>query len=178
MTAPPGYPPPGPPGAPPLPSGAPMPGAPASRGRSGRGGIVVIIVLVGVILLCGGLGTTGYLLVAKVPPGAGSPPAAVSKLLDTVFHQGDASGAARYICDQQRQGAGSVTRALAQASQASKSEVTWSEPKQTGGSSSKATVTSDLNLNGGQAGSSDGQTWTFSVVNEAGWRVCGIKTGT
>src|SRR4051794_4894233 len=93
---PPGYPaaqPPVPPRGP-VPPVGPPPGQgwapPAPRRRPGsRGGLAVVLILVGVVLLCGGLGTTGYLLVARVPPGAPQPTDAVDRLLTAVFDKAD-----------------------------------------------------------------------------------------
>ncbi|GAA4217486.1 Rv0361 family membrane protein [Actinocatenispora rupis] len=155
--------------------GTPHPPAPPRT----RGGTVTVVVLIGVILLCLGLGTTGYLLVGRVPAGGASPAAAASGLLDAVFHEQNVDTANRYVCAQQRD-ANSVKQLITEAAryQGKGSGVTWTAPKQTSHDDDKAQVTSTLTLKRTVDGQSQSahQTWTFQTVDEHGWRVCSIRT--
>jgi len=141
-----------------------------------RGGTVVIFVLIGVVLLCLGLGTTGYLLVAKVDPGADRPAGAASALLSAIFTKQDEKAAERYVCAKQRD-ADAVQQLIDEAAQYRQagSKVSWSTPRQTARHGDDATVTAVLRLRR-TAGRTDEQTWRFGVVEEHGWRVCSIRT--
>lgn len=183
---PPGYPPAPPPGPvppgmaapggpPPPPPGPPGWAPPQPRRRPGsRGGLAVVLILVFVVLLCGGLGTTGYFLVAKIPPGAPQPTDAVSRLLDAVFHKQDETTADRYVCDSARDGQ-TVPQLVQRAGQGSSQPVTWTDPKLDSKKGDSAVVSSDLTLPGASGGSAQ-QHWRFNVADEGGWRVCGLKT--
>lgn len=162
------------------PAGPPPPGVPGwappqPRRRPGsRGGLAVVLILVFVVLLCGGLGTTGYFLVAKIPPGAPQPTDAVSRLLDAVFRQHDETTADRYVCDGARDGQ-TVPRLVQRAGQTSNAQVTWTDPQQQSRKGDSAVVATDLTLPGG-TGDKTQQHWRFTVADEGGWRVCGLKT--
>jgi hypothetical protein len=180
---PPGYPaaqhpaPPAGPGMPggPVPPGVPGWAPPAPRRRPGsRGGLAVVLILVAVVLACGGLGTTGYFLVARIPPGAPQPTDAVSRLLDAVFTKHDETTADRYVCDGARDGQ-TVTRLAQRAGQSNTTQVTWTDPKQDTRNGDSATVSTQLTLPTDTGGTSR-QRWRFTVADEGGWRVCGLKT--
>ena len=145
-----------------------------------RGGTVAVFVLIGVVLVCLGLGTTGYLLVAKVEPGATKPTGAASGLLDAIFVRQDAKAAERYVCAEQRD-AKAVQQLLDEAAQYQKpgSKVTWDHLEQTKRHGDKATVTAELTLRRTVQGEArtDRQTWKFGVADQHGWRVCSIRTG-
>jgi hypothetical protein len=181
MSAPqPPYPPPvgRPPMAPP-PVGPPLgpPGVVPRPGRSASG-TAVVVVLVVAVLLCLGVGTTGYLLVVRTPAGADQPPGAASGLLTAMFRSQSTDDAERYICAEQRDPQ-SVQDLLSQAAQYGQSgRVSWSTPhvkkKRSDGS---VLVTTMLKVSS-QAQDTKGDTrrWTFTTVDERGWRVCDIKT--
>jgi hypothetical protein len=191
MSAPGPYGPPGYPAAqPPVPPRGPMPPAgppvgpppgpgwapPAPRRRPGsRGGLAVVLILVGVVLLCGGLGATGYLLVARIPAGAPQPTSAVSRLLDAVFDKADETTADRYVCDGARDGqTAQRLRQRAHLTNTDTTKITWTDPTQDSRNGDSATVSTSLTLPGSGTADSSQQKWQFSVVDEGGWRVCGL----
>ncbi len=156
---------------------APPPYGVPPRPTRTRGGTVVVVVLIGVILLCLGVGTTGYLLVVRVGPGASTPASAADRLLDAIFKQQDEKAASQYVCAKQRD-ARSVQQLLTQAARY-QGTVTWSAPKQESRAADSAKVSAELRLRQG-TGTGSGyahQQWRFAVVDEHGWRVCGINTG-
>jgi hypothetical protein len=160
----------------------PAPAAPPyeqPRTRS-RAGTVVVVVLVGVILLCLGVGTTGYFLVARIPAGAATPAAAADGLLGAIFRLRDEKAASRYVCAKQRD-ANSVGQLISEAAQyqGPGESVRWAQPRQTSRSGTRAKVETTLTTNqtvNGEARSSR-VLWRFDAVNEHGWRICAIRTG-
>jgi hypothetical protein len=161
------------------PYAAPTPPAPPRPTRT-RAGTVTVFVLIGVVLICLGLGTTGYLLVVKVAPGAKQPTAAASGLLGAIFVEQDEKAADRYVCARQRD-AKAVQQLLDEAAQYQQagSKVTWSDLTQTTRHGDEATVTAELHLRRTVDGQprTDDQKWRFGVTDERGWRVCAISTG-
>lgn len=178
MSAPqPPYPPPvGPPPMAPPPVGPP-PGVAPRPGRSASG-TAVIVALVVAILLCLGVGTTGYLLVVRVPAGADRPPGAASGLLTAMFRSQSTDDAERYICAEEREPQ-SVQDLLSQAAQYGQSgTVSWSTPRiKKKRSDGSVLVTTMLKVTANaQNEKGDSRRWTFTTVDERGWRVCDIKT--
>lgn len=138
----------------------------------------MIVVLVVAIVLCLGVGTTGYLLVVRTPSGAANAPGAASGLLTAMFRSQSTDDAERYICAEQRD-AQSVQDLLSQAAQYSQSgSVSWSSPRVSKKRADGSTlVTTKLKVtSSAQNGKGDTQRWTFTTVDERGWRVCDIKT--
>lgn len=156
------------------------PAAPPRARRVGRpsAGTVVTVVLAGVIVVCLGLGATGYFLVARAAPGADSPAGAANGLLTALFHSGSEDDLGRYVCGEKRDSQ-SIQQLLTQTARYRQGDgtVRWAKPRQTGRHDDSATVTAKLTLTSSANGKSQHgtQRWKLGTVDENGWRVCTIK---
>ncbi|MGA8113256.1 MAG: hypothetical protein WCA46_06315 [Actinocatenispora sp.] len=157
---------------------APAPGyggPPPQRPKRNRGGTIMVLVLVGVILLCLGLGTASYVFVVRVDPGGGTPAAGADSLLTAVFDKKDPDAVSRYLCAKLRDGRSSADLVERGGRYQGAS---WDTPRQLSRSGENAKVGARLRFRLSSTGTDYSyQRWEFTMVDEDGWRVCGVHTG-
>jgi hypothetical protein len=141
----------------------------------------VLVLVAGIVgLLClGGAGVVFVLYEQQTRVDRGSPDAAVDNYLRAALVQRDDAQAALYTCDHPSLGAVRALRdeiVRREADFGVKVAVTWGALAVKGEASAQRTVDVDLTI----AGIADGQTrsrrtesWSFEVVDQGGWRVCG-----
>ncbi len=171
----------------PIPSQAPMPGVPlgAASGRPARNrsSMIVVLVLVGVLVLCGGIaGTAIYVSNNQFSEGASSPEAAVNIYLTGVYLHQEASDAEDVLC-QQADPTTLVTEKIRDAQDATTkydAVYSWSPYDVTGQDTATATVTTELtaatDLTDPAHSYRKTTALTIQTINSDGWWVCDVQS--
>jgi 3-hydroxyisobutyrate dehydrogenase-like beta-hydroxyacid dehydrogenase len=137
-------------------------------------GVVGIIVLI--ILIAGGYIFT----VSNKAAHQTSPTAAADSYLDATLNARNLDLAKGYMCDKSAvlKSTKSIINQLKGAS--ASISYSWTSPKQTAKHNDQATVEANVTATtivNGSTSEAPTQTWTFNVVNQSGWKVCGVDTG-
>lgn len=154
----------------------PYPVAPRRRLR--HPAAVATGVLAGVILLCGGVAGTGWLVTSR-PQGTGSsdPQRVATAFLTGVYLHEDVDEAMEYVCPQADPSdiQHRVDDAAKITAKYNNAMYSWGAYSVTDRTSNKATITTTLTLTTRDNGSTT-QTVTLDTVENHGWWVCGVHT--
>lgn len=160
------------PTAPHAPDAPGTPDAPAKRPPRAR------LLLAGLLALCVLAAVGGYLLIDKLSDhGPATPQAAVTGFLNALLTDRDPDKAREYVCESIRDSDFAANLdAITAAEQASGRhvDIVWNHVTTTGETGDTATVTADVSSTTSQG--PEAQTWTFTVIKDAEWYVCGFAT--
>jgi flagellar basal body-associated protein FliL len=158
-----------------------MPGAPpeAPPKRKRRTFLIVSLVLVALLVLCAGVGTTAY-VVSKKQSGTGSvdPTTSVTGFLTAVYSNQDATAAAKFVCAQSNDAAqitSKVKELKAAASTYDEPTYSWTAPTVSNQTATEATVLTTVTMTTSDEKQSS-ENLTFTTVKSSGWWVCEVKS--
>jgi hypothetical protein len=175
----PGYPYPGHPVAAAQPYWPVVEGATAAR-KKGHGGLFVTLVLVAIMVLCGGVATTAYVVTThQSGTGQSNPTVAVDRFLTAVYVHQSATEAEKYVCEQANDStaiAAKVDQARALSSRYDDPTFSWTFGTVTNQSSTEATVTAELAVTTADERRA-AQKISFTTVQNHGWWVCDVNAG-
>ncbi|HLL65659.1 MAG TPA: hypothetical protein VK453_07905 [Micromonosporaceae bacterium] len=182
---PPGYPsqpPPGYPSQPPGDQANPFPGQPPAPPRKKRRGLLIAIIALAVsLVLCGGVGLAAYLTFrASEGAGAETPTEAVTRFLEAIFVDNDATEAGKVVCRAARDRPALVKR-LKEIEESDlkyrSPRYTWEPPKAVSEEPTKVTLTTTVKLTTADDRVAE-QVLSFVTIKDNGWWVCDIGGGT
>lgn len=147
-------------------------------GRRRRGLLITGIVLVAVLVLCGGGGISAYLLLRDADgQGADDPKVAVTDFLRAVYTDRDAAAAEKLVCSEARDSAGigkKVDEVKAYLKKYRDPRFTWAEPTVEDQNSDRAVVATKITMTTGDDQVAE-QRLTLTVVHKTGWWVCEVE---
>lgn len=151
----------------------------AKPARKRRTGLIVSIVLVVVILLCGGVATTAYVVTNRqTGTGQSTPSVAATGFLTAVYLHQDAAAAAKFVCKAAND-SNAIRKRVDDLTAATKKlsgpTYTWDTLDVSGQTKSVATVTTKLHLSTSDEKTSS-QAISIITVQDHGWWVCDVKT--
>ena len=136
------------------------------------------VLLAALLALCALAAAGGYLLIDKLSDhGPATPQAAVTGFLNALLTDRDPDKAREYVCESIRDSDFAANLdAITAAEQASGRhvDIIWNHVTTTGETGDTATVTADVSSTTSQG--TEAQTWTFTVIKDAEWYVCGFAT--
>jgi flagellar basal body-associated protein FliL len=160
--------------------GAPSiePVAPVKRKR--RTLLIVSLVLVGVLVLCGGIATTAYVVTTKQSgTGQADPVAAVDHFLTAVYTDRNPSEAAKYVCTQSND-SGQIQQKINEVKTAQTKYAApryrWDTPAVAKQTTTEATLTATVQMTTDDEKQAS-EDLTFTTTKKNGWWVCEVTTG-
>jgi hypothetical protein len=142
----------------------------------GVAGVVIVIVLI----------VGGYIFnVSHKASHQTSPTEAVDSFLDATLNERNPDAVGKYLCNQQtikKQVDSLINNLKVYQEKYPNNSVNylWSAPKQKEKRGGHAAVTSDVTARtiiNGASSDAPTQTWVFDMVDQSGWKVCGLKVG-
>ncbi len=161
------------------PFGMPPGAVPPPPKRKRRTFLIVSLVLVGLLVLCAGVGTTAY-VVSKKQSGTGQadPKSAVTAFMTAVYTHRDVTEAEKYVCAQSNN-KGQLTSKINELKTADSTyrnpAYSWSDPDVANQTTKEATVTTTVTMTTGDEKQSS-ENLTFTTLQSNGWWVCEVKT--
>lgn len=148
--------------------------------RKRRTFLIVSLVLVALLVLCGGVATTAYIVSQKQAGiGQSDPQTAVDDFMTAIYTDHDATEARKYVCaqsDDANQIASKIKELKTEASTYDEPVYSWSKPTVSNQTVKEATVTTRVTMTtADEKQSSEGLTFTTTKSN--GWWVCEVKSG-
>jgi hypothetical protein len=153
-------------GMPPVPQQPKKSKLPIILGAGGGGLALIIILIIVLVVAFGGSG------------GASDPATAVQKYLTAVFKDKDASTAKAMLCEKEQHTTDADPEEVQKQFRSGSTQVSvdWTTPTESSRSGDNAEVKNDLKLS--YNGRSTTLPVTWKVVDESGWKVCDLETGT
>jgi flagellar basal body-associated protein FliL len=145
-----------------------------------RTGLIVSLVLVVILILCGGVATTAYVVSTRQNgTGQNSPSDAANAFLTAIYLHQSATDAEKYVC-QQSDDATAISKQVddikAQMDKLQNPTYAWDELAVTNQTKTEATVTTRLRIDTVDEKSAS-QHISLITVNDHGWWVCDVSTG-
>jgi flagellar basal body-associated protein FliL len=145
-----------------------------------RTGLIVSLVLVVILILCGGVATTAYVVSTRQNgTGQASPADAANAFLTAIYLHQSATDAEKYVC-QQADDATAISKQVddikAQMDKLQNPTYAWDDLAVTKQTKTEATVTTRLRIDTVDEKSASQQI-SLITVNDHGWWVCDVSTG-
>jgi hypothetical protein len=153
--------------------------APAPDNKKKRNAVWVSLALAATLLLCAGGAVSAYFLLRDADnPGSADPATAVSRFLDAVYHQQDATAADKLVCREARDEtklADRVRDIKTYSDGYQEPDFRWDEPAVASSGEDRAVVSVQLTMSTADEKTAR-QELQFTVIRKTGWLVCDVTT--